>query len=1168
VSPSNAEAKEFPAARAGRFVPAQLPSAEASLPQLGAPDKLVRPAPHSIRQAFAMRPLRSLITLVASSVVAATLQAQQPQLGYYRFPSIAGNTIVFTAEGDLWRVPVSGGVAQRLTSAQGEESHAAISPDGKTIAFSASYEGPTEVYTMPIDGGAPTRRTFEGGNAVVTGWTPDGKVLYATRHFSTLPNTELATVDPRTNATAMVPLAQASDGSYDNGTLYFTRFAWQGSNTKRYRGGTAQNIWRFAPNAEHAQPLTADYDGTSRSPMVWKGRVYFASDRDGTMNLWSMDASGKDLRQLTHYSNFDVQSPSLGDGKIAFQLGADLHVYDIGTTNDAQVPITLVSDFDQMREKWVKNPVEWISSVHLSPNGDRVVLTARGQLFVAPVQQGRLVEAFRDKKVRVRDSRFMPDGKGLLALTDQSGEVEFWRVPANGIGSPTQLTNDARVLRWDGIPSADGRYIAHTDKDQQLWLFDTQTKKNTRLALNKDGGFNDVRWSPDGKWLAYSAPAANQFDQIYLYSVESGKATAITSDRYDSDSPTWSPDGKWLYFVSDRNFQSLVGSPWGARAPEPFFDKQTLIYALALSPNERSPFQPDDELGAGKPVAVKTDSTSKSPAPDSIKPPAARQGVPPTARLTITLDGIERRIVEVPVPAGNYGLLSTDGKRLYYMAFERAANSRPQLMSFPIENKDPKAETFMADVRGYELSLDGKKILVRRGNEIYVVDAGAKAPTDLSKAQVNLQNWVLHFDPRDEWRQEFTDAWRLERDYFYDRGMNGVDWPAMREHYKPLVDRVTDRAELSDILAQMVGELSALHIFVYGGDMRRGTDAVAPASLGARLTRDESNGGYRVEHVYVTDPDAPRELSPLARFGVNVAEGDVIEAVNGTPTLSVADIGSLLRDQADRQVLLRVKPKSGGEREVVVTPISQQRETNLRYAEWEYTRRLAVEQKSDSHIGYVHLRAMGGGDIAQWARDFYPAFNREGLIVDVRHNNGGNIDSWVLERLMRKAWFYWQARTGNPTWNMQYAFRGHVVVLTDENTASDGEAFSEGFRRLGLGKVIGTRTWGGEIWLSSSNNLVDRGIATAAEMGVYGPERQWLIEGHGVDPDIVVDNEPHATFKGQDAQLDAAIAYLQGEIKAHPIPVPEAPPYPNKSLKAAVQAGNTKAGAPKRNDQK
>jgi tricorn protease len=348
----------------------------------------------------------------------------------------------------------------------------------------------------------------------------------------------------------------------------------------------------------------------------------------------------------------------------------------------------------------------------------------------------------------------------------------------------------------------------------------------------------------------------------------------------------------------------------------------------------------------------------------------------------------------------------------------------------------------------------------------------------------------------------------------------------------------------------MVGELSALHIFVRGGDARRGAEPVTPGSLGATFTRDAQAGGYRVEHVYQSDPDIPDELSPLARVNVNVEEGDVIDAVNGVPALSAPSIDALLRNEANRQVLLSVKPKKGGAaRQVVVTPITLTRENDLRYDEWEYTRRLAVEKAGQGSLGYVHLRAMGAGNMAEWNREFYPIFDRDGLIIDVRHNNGGNIDSWILEKLLRKAWFYWQPRVGRPTWNMQYAFRGHVVVLCDQNTASDGEAFAEGFRRLGLGKVIGTRTWGGEIWLSSSNFLVDRGIATAAETGVFGPDGDWLIEGHGVDPDVVVDNLPHATFMGKDAQLEAAIAFLKEEIRTKPIPVPAAPKYPDKSFK-------------------
>jgi tricorn protease len=348
----------------------------------------------------------------------------------------------------------------------------------------------------------------------------------------------------------------------------------------------------------------------------------------------------------------------------------------------------------------------------------------------------------------------------------------------------------------------------------------------------------------------------------------------------------------------------------------------------------------------------------------------------------------------------------------------------------------------------------------------------------------------------------------------------------------------------------MVGELSSLHIFVVGGDFREGPDQVQPAALGAALVRDEKEGGYRIEHIYRSDPNFPERLSPLAKTGLNLREGDVIQAINGVPVLPAPGLPALLRNQAGRQTLLSVKTAADSKpREVIVTPISMSRDMDLRYGEWEYTRRLQVEEQGKGDIGYVHLRAMGSGDIATWANEFYPVFNRKGLIVDVRHNGGGNIDSWILEKLMRKAWFYWQPRVGNATWNMQYSFRGHAVVLCDERTGSDGEAFTEGFRRLGLGKVIGTRTWGGEIWLSFNNRLVDKGIASAAETGVYGPEGKWLIEGHGVDPDMVVDNLPHRAFNGQDAQLEAAIRELQEQIRLQPVDVPPHPTYPNKAFK-------------------
>jgi tricorn protease len=1070
-------------------------------------------------------------------------------------PALHGHTLVFAAEGDLWRVGIQGGAAERLTSHPADENSPAISPDGKRVAFSAAYEGPGEAYVMPVEGGLPERITFEGGGVAVVGWTPDGRVLYRTRRYSTLPNAQLCAIDPKTRAMTLLPLAQASDGAYDEtgNTLFFTRLGFQGSATKRYKGGTAQNLWKWAPGMPEAAPLTGDFAGTSRSPMWYRGRVYFLSDRDGVMNVWSMKPEGGDLKQHTHHADYDVQSPSLSDGRVVYQHGADLWLLDLATGKTAPISVRLTSDYDQMRERWVKKPMDWVTSVALSPKGDRVALTARGQVFVAPVEPkpGRMVEVTRRAGVRYRDARFLPDGKSLVALSDESGEVELWKLSASGDASgpkPEQLTRGGDILRWRSLPSPDGKYIAHTDKKFRLWLYDVATKQDRLVATSENYNIDDLEWSPDSRWLAYVFPTPNLLGKIRLYSVETGTSVDATTDRYQSYSPAFSPDGKFLYFLSDRRFESKVGGPWGSRQPEPYFENQTRVYSLALKAGTRSPFRPDDELTAEEKEAK--EAAAKEAKPDDKKPDADKKPEGGDGKPKVEMDtaGLAGRLEQVPVPVGDYGNLTTDGRRLFFLA--STGDGPPSLQSIEIKGDSPKVTTVTTGVTSYELSADRKKLLVRKGTDLFVFDAGPAAPGNLAEARVNLDGWMFPLDPREEWRQMFTEAWRLHRDYFYAPTMLGTDWAALREKYRPLVDRVTTREELSDVLAQMVGELSTLHTFVYGGDSRPGTDSIPVATLGAAWTRDEKAGGYRITRVYRTDPDEPDALGPLLRPGVNVKEGDVIAQVNGVPTLSVPDAAALLRNQSGKQVRLRVLPDgvAGLKRDVIIIPVPGGREYDLRYADWEFSRRQQVEKLGGGTLAYVHLRAMGSEDIAQWQRDYYPVFDRQGLIVDVRHNQGGNIDSWILEKLLRKAWMFWKPPVGAPYWNMQYAFRGPVVVLCDEWTSSDGEAFAEGFRRLGLGKVIGTRTWGGEVWLTSSNRLVDNGIATAAEFGVYGPEGSWLIEGRGVEPDIVVDNLPRATFDGRDAQLEAAVRYLQAEIKKKPVTVPAAPAYPDLSF--------------------
>jgi tricorn protease len=1111
------------------------------------------------------------VTLVVLSIAGLTAD-DKPSVrpGYYRYPAIHGDTIIFTAEGDLWTVSRKGGEAKRLTSNPGTELLAAISPDGQTVAFSAHYEGPMDVYTMPVDGGLPQRRTWNG-DAAVAGWTPDGRVLVNTVRYSTLPDSQLVAID-KSGEYEIVPLSQAAEGAFtpDGKTLFFTRLDRQPSQTKRYQGGTAENIWRYDSGSE-AVPLTSDFAGTSHNPMFWNGRVYFLSDRDGVMNLYSMDREGHDLKEQTHHKGLDVQYASMWDGRIVYQCGADLWLLDLNSGKDAVIPITLVSDFDQLRDHWVKKPLEYLTGAHIAPDGSAAVFTARGEVFTLPAISGRIVKVAGNSGIRYREARYMPDGKSIVGISTQTGETEFWKYPANGVGTPEQWTNDGKVLRWEGIPSPDGHWLAHRDKDQQLWLYDIKTKQDKRIAQSMMDDFADLTWSPDSQWLAYEEVATNTFSQIKVLNVNTGAIQALTSDRYNSGNPAWSTDGKWLYFLSDRTLKTTVPSPWGPRQPDPNFDRSLKIYELALQPGLRSPFTPPDELHPDQPAKTeetKTEKPGDTKKKEEDKKAAADKKTPEDkktaeekkseekkpATVNIDFTEIASRLREVPAPAGNYSSLQVTDKRLCWMDRDGDAPPKRALACMDIANKGDAPETVMSDVKGFEVSLDRKKLLVAKGEDFWIFDSDVKAsgladPKVMAKGKIDMSKWTIMTNPRAEYHELFLDAWRLERDYFYDRKMHGLDWKAVRDRYLPLVDRVADRGELNDVIAQMVSELSALHIFVWGGDQRKPSDQVDIATLGAVLQRDEKAGGYVVQHVFLHDPDLPDQAPPLARPDSIVKEGEIIVSIDGEDLLRVQDERELLRGKAGRKVLIHVKKTDGKARDVLVTPVTEREEREIAYREWEYTRRLKVASDSKGQIGYVHLQAMGARDIEQWTRDFYPVFDRQGLIIDVRHNGGGNIDSWLLGKLLRKAWFYWQPRIGNPSWNMQYAFRGHIVVLCDQLTASDGEAFSEGFRRLGMGKLIGVRTWGGEIWLSASNVLSDFGIATAAELGVYGPEGKWLIEGHGVDPDIVKDNLPHATYAGSDAQLDEALKVLQEEIQNDPNPVPKAPPYPSKVFK-------------------
>ncbi len=1083
------------------------------------------------------------LTLALGGLVSSAVAAP----GYYRFPTVHADTVVFTAEGDLWKVGLQGGQAQRLTTHPAAEIQPAVSKDGQWLAFAASYEGATEAYVMPLQGGLPKRISFDNDVVHVLGWTAQGEVLISTLN-STGPNAHrvIAAVNPKTQERRIFPVADANEAVLDDSGryLYFTRFGLQmtNDNAKHYRGGAIAQLWRFdLQSKQEAVRLAGNENSNNRRPMWWQGRLYFVSDRNGAFNLWSANPDGSDAKALTSHQDWDVRSASLGDGKIVYQLGADLHVFDLSAKADRTVNIDLVSDFDQQRKRLIRAPLDYLTDTELAGKSEKLMFTARGKVTIAGLGNQRRIDLAIPEQARARAAVFSHDDQSVFAIVDTTGENEIWKFPANGIGKAEQLTKDSDFHRLQIFPAPDGKHLAHTDKRGRLWLLDLNTRQNQLIDdAGKAGAGNhaEIVWSPDSKTLAIVRSATSiKRNQIALYALDTRQLHFVTSDRFESQSPVFSPDGQWLYFLSERNFQVANRSPWGDRNMGPAFDKRTGIYALALQAKNRFAFKADDELNKPAPKAEekaepKAADNANAAGSDKNADKAAAKPASRAAIAAIEYAGLADRLYQVPVSAGNYRQLAVDDKRLYVL--ERETDDRASLKTIAFSKQGATAEVYASGIRQYDLSADKKRIMLRNSaGEFLIVDAGAKIPNDISKAKVSVQDWSFPSDPKLEWKQMLGDAWRMHRDYLFDTQMRGVNWLKVRDKYAPLAERVTDRAELNDLLAQMVSEVGTLHSQFRPGDLRRAASEGTPASLGAVLSRNAQ--GYQIEHIYRSEPDLPNERSPLDRPDVNIKEGDVILAVNGQSTKEARDISDLLLNQADKQVLLQVQRGNQAPHQVIVHPVSMMKHANLRYSDWEQSRAARVQQASNGKIGYLHLRAMGAQDIDAFAREFYANVERDGLIIDVRRNRGGNIDSWIIEKLLRKTWAFWSRAGTSPYTNMQQTFRGHLVVLVDELTYSDGETFAAGIKALKLGPLVGKRTAGAGVWLSDNNALLDGGMIRAAETAQFSMDGQWLVEGTGVAPDVEVENLPHATFKGQDQQLETAIRMLSDKLKEQPV---------------------------------
>ncbi len=1106
------------------------------------------------------------LTLLAA-LFAATLAHANPQ-GFYRQPAVHGDTLVFVSQGDLWRVGSQGGAAQRLTAHAGQEAWPVLLADGQTLAFVAQIDGAGDVYTMPLAGGPAQRRTWlASGQVRLWGADAQGNLLLTAPALDGRPQTQPFRL--KGEQLEALPVGDATDLalSPDGKQLYFTRQGLRGDNAKAYRGGAVAQLWVLDLDSQaEARPLLQGAPrANDKRPMPYRDaggqpRIAFLSDRDGFVNLWSVGLDGQGARAHTAWKDFDIRHASLSGSTVVAARGADLLRIDLNAGAQAPLaalPISLAGDHSAVATRWIKRPQDFLTDLAVAPNGERLVLGVRGRLATqgtlatrrAQLQQGETAS-------RCREPQFSSNNASVFAFCDFSGEMEVWQLDALGTAAPKRITTDGQLRRMLLKPSPDGRYLAHTDMGGTLYVTDLRAEGGPRTrvltAAERRGGVQGLAWHPEGQALAFTRSVAQPVNrsQLWLHTMADGQNRALSSDRYDSDAPAFSPDGQWLYFASRRHFALQPGtSVWSDRNMGPAFEPGVKLYALALQPGLRSPFTPKDELPeAAKPKAEEPKPEGKDVKPDAKPAPAAATKLP-----RIVVEGLAERLYELPVAPGRYRELAVDAKRVWFLDGNGPTTA---LRSIAIE-ANPTLELHSERVRRYALSGNGKTLLLQRepapgaAPDILLLEASPKPPADLAKATVRWSDWQVAVNPREEWQQLFADAWRMSRDHFYDAKLHGVNWTASRQRHEALLPRVGDRQELAELMAQMGSDLGLLHSQVAPGDLPPLAEAPPEiAGLGARLEPVE--GGARIAQIYRSEAELVNERGPLQAPGLDIAVGDVITAINGRElrgALTWPKSSLLLQGEAGKAVRLTLRKPDGRRLEAVVTAVDARRETALRYQDWRISREDAVSRASQGRVGYLHLRAMGPEDIADFARNFYAQLDREALIIDVRFNNGGNIDSWVLDRLLRRAWMWWQTRhpAGAPTYpNMQHAFSGPLAVLANEQTYSDGETFAEGFKRLQLGPVIGKTTSGAGVWLSDGNRLMDNGILRAAESAQIDASGRRLLEGVGVLPDMEVDNPPRATAKGQDAQLDAAVAQLLKQLPAS-TPAqrgPSALPYP------------------------
>jgi tricorn protease len=1073
----------------------------------------------------------------------------QDEARLLRFPAIHGNQVVFTYAGDLYTVAASGGMARKLTNHNGYEMFARFSPDGKTIAFTGQYDGNTEVYTMPAQGGKPKRVTYTatlnrddiadrmGPNNIVFGWKPDNQtILFRSRKNSYNDfNGQLyaVNIDGSLPEQITVPRSGFCSFSPDGQKMAYNRIFREFRTWKRYRGGMADDVWIYDFKTNKIENITNN-PAQDIIPM-WSGKkIYYVSDKgpEMRMNLYAYDTETRETKKLSDYKDYDIKFPSLGDRAIVYELGGYIYKFDLAAEKHEKLSISIAEDFAGSRQSLLKVGSE-ISSFDISPDGKRALFGAHGEVFTVPEKFGETRNLTNTSGIHERNSNWSPNGKFISFISDKTGEDELYIQVQDGSQPPVQITKGGTNYKYQPAWSPDSKKLMWSDREQKLYYVDIDTKTITQIDYSPITEIRDYNWSPDSKWVVYSKSSENRFSQIYLYALDQKKSWPVTDNWYSAGQGTFSSNGKYLFFTSNRDFSpSYSWVEWNAA----YFDMAG-IYYLSLTKDAPSLFEPkSDEVQLAKAEAPVVADKDKKKDTKPVEKPVEK----PVVVQNIDLDGIQGRIGKLPVSASSYFNLQPVENKLFYQRRGRG-DERTMLLVY---NFDDRKETSLGSVNAYVVSNDKKKMLVWQSGSYAIVSLPSAEVKITDKLDVS--GMEMFVDRQEEWKQIFDESWRQMRDFFYAPNLHGVDWKAHKERYAPLLKHVNHRNDLTYIIGEMISELNAGHAYV-GGGQRPMPDRIKLGLLGAEISKDKASGYFRIDKILKGQNWDRKTRSPLTEIGVNASQGDYIIEIDGISTKDLPNVYQALINKAGKQVKLSLntKPSDQGKRVVTITPIDD--ESGLYYLQWVQENIEKVDKATNGRVGYVHIPDMGPEGLNEFVKYYFPQLSKEALIVDVRGNGGGNVSPIIIERLRREASQINIARNGTPNINPDGVMHGPLVMLCNEFSASDGDIVNYRFRGYKMGTIIGKRTWGGVVGIRGSLPFVDGGILNRPEFSRYDLEgKEWIMENVGVEPDIVVDNDPYLEFTGTDQQLNKGIEVILEDLKTKRKTIPNPPKYPER----------------------